>query len=348
MRVLLIGPYPPPQGGIQTNLVSIRRFLLEREIPCQVINLTRYRQKDHDGIYFPSNGLEVFLLLARLPFTIVHVHIGGNLTPRLLLLALACTLLPNAKTVLTLHSGGYPSSEEGRASHRRTFRAFVFRRIHRLIAVNEQLRRLFVEQFGVAAERVHLILPHSLPAGIPNVALPDEVEQFFSSHQPVFLSMGWLEPEYDYSLQIRALGLVRQSYPRAGLLILGEGRLRPQLEQEIAAASCPEDVLLAGDLPHEIALAAMARPDLFLRTTHYDGDSISVREALHFGTPVIASDTGLRPDGVRLVPMRDEEALVGAILAQLKEHKPPRRAPEAHEENIAAIHHLYENLSESL
>ena len=39
---------------------------------------------------------------------------------------------------------------------------------------------------------------------------------------------------------------------------------------------------------------AMSRITIFLRTTLYDGDSISVREALHLGVPVIASDNGMR------------------------------------------------------
>ena len=57
-------------------------------------------------------------------------------------------------------------------------------------------------------------------------------------------------------------------------------------------------------------LAGDYSADLMLRTTWYDGDAISVREALHFGVPVIASDNGMRPKGTHLIPARDLEALV--------------------------------------
>ena len=50
-----------------------------------------------------------------------------------------------------------------------------------------------------------------------------------------------------------------------------------------------------------------------LRTTWYDGDALSVREALHFGLPVIATDNGMRPAGVRLIPPRDLKELLAAI-----------------------------------
>src|SRR5438105_8526009 len=38
------------------------------------------------------------------------------------------------------------------------------------------------------------------------------------------------------------------------------------------------------------SLRAIADADVLLRTTLYDGDAISVREALYLGTPVVATD----------------------------------------------------------
>ena len=68
-------------------------------------------------------------------------------------------------------------------------------------------------------------------------------------------------------------------------------------------------MLLCGDVPHALTLRLIAESDLFLRTTLYDGDSVAIREALQLGTPVIASDNGMRPAGVHLIPCRSSEAL---------------------------------------
>jgi glycosyltransferase involved in cell wall biosynthesis len=212
-----------------------------------------------------------------------------------------------------------------------------------VIAVNEQLRDLFVLQFGVPADRVRLIPPHALPSK-PAVKLPECVEQFFANHDPVLLSMGWLEPEYDFPLQVRALGGLRERHPRAGLMLLGEGRLEHELRRQIEETNYASHVLMPGDLPHDVALAALDRCDILLRTTHYDGDSISVREALHFGTPVIASDNGMRPEGVRLIPARDLGALVSAIEAQLCQGRGPSREPDFNDANIQAVYELYREL----
>src|SRR6266498_2522257 len=161
MRVLQLGPYPPPHGGVQTNLVAIRRFLLSRGIPCAVINLTRYRREDGDEIYYPKSPLEVLRLLTRLQYDIIHLHFGGNLSPRLMILALACCLMPRIKTVLTFHSGGYPLSKAGKSATPLTFRGFVLRRFDRVISVNQELEKLF-RRFGVPAGRIRLIYPHAI------------------------------------------------------------------------------------------------------------------------------------------------------------------------------------------
>lgn len=343
--VLQLGPFPPPHGGVQTNLVAIRDYLRSHGIECRVINLTRFRQPDHDNVFYPRSALELLVLLLRLPRDVIHLHIGGDLTTRLLLVGLLCCMLPGSRTVLTFHSGGYPTSPAGLKARPTTFAGFVLRRFDALIAVNQQLADLFVKGFGVPPDRVRNILPHALPDRIPDGKLPQPIEDFFATHGPVMLSMGWLEPEYDFPLQIRALGLVRVNWPQAGLIILGEGRLQPELSAEIAATSYPSHVLMPGDIPHDLSLMAIGRSDIFLRTTLYDGDSISVREALHFGTPVIASDNGMRPAGVRLIPKQNLAALVEAIGQQIRRGRLASQAGESDQGNIEAVYRLYSEIT---
>ena len=345
MEVLLLGPYPPPYGGVQTNLVAIRRRLLEQGVPCRVINLTRYRQPDHDGVLFPKSSLEVVRLLLSLRFNIAHLHIGGNITTRLLLLGLFCTLRRGAKAVLTLHSGGYPASAAGRGASWWTLGGFVFRRFDSVIAVNQSLRDMFIHKFGLPAARVRLIYPYALPERAPEVEFPPHVEAFFRTHEKVLVSTGWLEPEYDFPLQIRALGAIRERCAGAGLMILGAGRLEETLRRQIQATPYAGHVLLAGDVPHDVAMAALARCDAFLRTTWYDGDAVSVREALHFGTPVIASDNGMRPAGVTLVPASNLDSLVDAVTHQLAVGKGPRPTNRPDDSGIRAVVELYKELA---
>jgi glycosyltransferase involved in cell wall biosynthesis len=343
MRVLLMGPYPPPHGGVQTNLVAIRRYLLARAIPCTVINLTRYRSTEGDGIYFPKNPLEVVKLLLRLEYDIIHLHFGGNLSLRLILLAFVCTLMPRSKTVLTFHSGGYPSSEAGQSARSATLRGFVLRRFDRLVAVNEELVQLF-RRFGVRAERIRLIHPHAIALDTIEKTLPEPLAQFFQHHDPALVTVSGLEPEYEIPLQIETLGAVRQRFPNAGLAIIGGGSQEAQVRQQIQSKPYAGSILLCGDVPHSITLRALAESDLSLRTTLYDGDSISVREALLIGTPVIATDNGMRPQGTHLVPYSDSEALCQAIERVLTQTPRRQAQGDTGEQNIKEVFALYQEL----
>jgi glycosyltransferase involved in cell wall biosynthesis len=345
MKVLQLGPYPPPWGGVQANLVSIRECLLRRGHGCAVVNVTRHRKPEAEEVYYPETPAQLLTLLRRLRYDIIHLHVGGGLPTRLLGLALACATAGRGKSVLTFHSGGYPSSPEGRTARPSTLRGFVFRRFDRIIAVNEEIAQMF-RCFGVAPGRVRLILPHALAAAPAEVKLGEPLRGFFDAHEKILLTVGLLEPEYDLAAQIDALGAVRESFPGAGLVIIGSGSLEGELRRLIAEKPYADHVLLCGDVPHEATLRAISESDLFLRTTRYDGDAISVREALHLGIPVVATDNGMRPDGVALVPIADAPALVAAIDAHLARPAQSRAASVVakDERNVVEVLKLYEEL----
>jgi len=161
VRVLQLGPYPPPHGGVQTNLVAIHDALRSRGETAMVANITRHRRPSGDGIHYPKSALALIWLLMRSRASVIHLHIGGNLSTRLVLLCLVCTLVPRAKTVVTFHSGGYAGSEAGRAARPGTLRGFVLRRVDAIIAVNQEIVKL-MRRFGVNEHRIVHIAPHAV------------------------------------------------------------------------------------------------------------------------------------------------------------------------------------------
>lgn len=344
LKVLQLGPYPPPHGGVQSNLVAIRTFLRSRGVPCAVINITRYRKQHDDDVYYPNNALELVQLLRRLEYNLIHLHLGGTLNNRVLSLALVCALQGGSKSVLTFHSGGYPSTPRGKATGSFSYAGFVLRRFNGLIGVNAEIMAFF-QRLGAARERMRLILPHAfLPELEAASELPPLLETFFGAHSPLLISVSGLEPEYDIPLQIEALGLVRQKFPNAGLAIFGSGSLEAEVRSKIASAPYAAHIQLCGDVPHAVTLHAISRASVMLRTTHYDGDAISVREGLHLGTPVIATDNGMRPPGVKLIPKCDVRALVDAIEQNVATQPAPRVTPAADDSNVRSVLDFYEEL----
>ena len=344
MRVVQLGPVPPPHGGVQANFSAIHERLQMRGDESLLVGITRSEKcENQPNVYRPRSIPELVKLLFNLRPDILHLHFGGDFTLRLAALLFVASFVPRAKKILTFHSGGFASSKEGQAANYFDWRAFAARRLDKIIAVNEEIVRLF-EKYGVQREKITLIPPHVLRQPNPNVVIPETLEKFIQRHSPLLFTASWLEEHYDLPLQIRALEFVREKFPNAGLLIVGAGEKENELKKRIAETNYAEHVLLAGDVPHEIVLHLIKRADVLLRTTHFDGDAISVREALHLGTPVIATDNKMRPAGVKLFKIGDLRGLQNAIVEQLQIGKPQKIESNDGWENIDAVLQIYDQL----
>ena len=134
-----------------------------------------------------------------------------------------------------------------------------------------------------------------------------------------------LEPEYDLELLLRVFKRFIQQYPKAGLVIVGSGSLYDRLKNVIFEFGLDNTVLLTGDIDHTITMQILALSDCYIRASRYDGDCISLKEAISLGIPAIATDTGMRPKEAILFPIGDEEALLkylnNIISAPSKERK---------------------------
>ncbi|PYV62777.1 MAG: hypothetical protein DMG97_39530, partial [Acidobacteria bacterium] len=159
-------------------------------------------------------------------------------------------------------------------------------------------------------------------------------------------SVGLLESEYQLNLQVDVLESVRRAFPRSGLIMIGSGSLESELRRTIQSKPYAEHILLTGDVPHPITMEAIRESHVMLRTTLYDGDAVSVREALYVGTPVIATDNRMRPAAVRLIPKSDATMLAKAIIetAGCFRRVPPCPGAAPDESNLRAVLDLYREL----
>lgn len=343
MHVLQLGPYPPPQGGISRNMLAIRDELLANGHECSIIATAKSSSVTlEDNVYRPGSPSELIKLLKKLHYDILHVHIGGDVTPRILAFLAVCAFFGRGKSVLTLHSGGY-AVEKIKKANKFSRDAFVFRMFRRVIGVNSLMLELF-EKFGVKSENRYLIYPFVLQNPDKSVEIPQNLKEFAEKHKPFLLAVCLLEDTYDLFIQIDAMEKVLENFPQAGLLIVGSGMLEADLKHAIAAKKYADRIFLAGDVEHRVTLHLIKKASILLRTTKFDGDAIAVREALFLGTRVIATDTGMRPEGVELIPIHDQSALAESIeklarnLPGSKTEKPDDRS------NIAEVLEVYEEI----
>jgi glycosyltransferase involved in cell wall biosynthesis len=144
---------------------------------------------------------------------------------------------------------------------------------------------------------------------------------------PVILGVGELCERKDFATLLRAFAQVRAALP-SRLIILGEGRKRPELEALAHTLGIADAVALPGFDPNPYAY--MARAALFVLSSRCEGAPVVLMEALACGVPVVSTDC---PSGPReilqggrlgaLVPVGNAEELARAVLVTLR--TPPDR-----------------------
>ncbi len=346
MHVLQLGPYPPPEGGINRNMLEIRDELRKNGRECSIIATSKSTKITPEAdVYHPRSPRRLLTLLSKLNYDVLHVHIGGDVTPRILGFLAACAFFGRGKSVLTMHSGGYALVNVETAK-KNSVAGNIFRRFERIVCVNSLMLEMF-ERFGVKSNRLRLIYPFVLKSPDDTAEIPAALKKFSERHKPFLLAVCLLEETYDLFMQIDALGKILQKFPAAGLMIVGSGSLEAGLKKAIRDKPYSQNILLTGDVEHKTTLHLINRADVLLRTTLYDGDAIAVREALHLETPVIATDNKMRPAGVRLIPMRDSGELIRAI-EDFAPFAGKKKTPKTEDrQNILEVLKVYEEIYQS-
>jgi glycosyltransferase involved in cell wall biosynthesis len=322
MKLLLIGPYPPPHGGISVHVATAHRLLREAGQDCRVLDCGGHRtapRGSEDRVRSRLRFLGRVKSHADAGFT-MHVHGNGH-NARSWLLAMSCGLAGRRARgrVLTLHSGLTPSFLSSGGA--RILVRLALRSFDRVLCVNDTIRRALAPLDG-GRQRL-ATLPAYLDAPPDPAAIPVSARSWLAAHGPVLSSALFFRPEYAVETLLSALERLRLRHPTIGCLILGGGEAPASVRQLLQERGLEHDVLFAGDVEHSLCLALISRSDLFVRATLADGDANSVREALALGVPVVASDVGHRPPGVTLFPRGDLDGLVSAVELGLARTRPP-------------------------
>lgn len=355
MKLLLVGPYPPPHGGISVHVATAHQLLTRSGACCHVLDAGGHRER-RGGLSGLVGSLRSGLRLlarvrahARRGWTL-HLHTNGH-NAKSWLVAVACAAAARGAParVLTVHSGMAPEYLRsgggwGRGLARRALASY-----DRVLCVNPEIRDA-ARELGAPAERLEVV-PAYLPAPPPDGELPARFREWLESHTPVLATTLFYRPEYGLDLLIEGLKRLKRRHPDLGCLVLGSGEGEVAARRRLREEGTAGWVHLAGDVTHDLCLALMARADLFVRPTLVDGDALSVREALGLGLPVVASDTGHRPPGPLLFPPGDadalEEALEAALGARERLLRPPPGAATgaAHDDEIEWLLRTYRELA---
>ncbi|MCI0574262.1 MAG: glycosyltransferase [Myxococcaceae bacterium] len=327
MRVLLIGDYPPPFGGVAIHVQQLHRFLREHGVEVRGLDIGK------GTLPAPEvRAVRSASALARELFGfqrgVVHLHTSGH-NPKAWLVAAAVGALrpPRAgPRYITVHSGLLPAYL-ARSTGRRALTRAALTGFAGVIAVSEAVAEA-LRSCGVASSRIH-VYPAFLASQVRPGDAPPGLDTARGRRRPLLVYAHHPSPVYGRTLLFAAVRRLLDRMPALGVAIFGPGTRAPELREEARASGvdgCLEDF---GELEHAQALALMARGDVYVRPTLADGDAISVREALELGVPCVASDAAVRPEGAVTYRSRSEEGLVDAVVRALARGPLRVRGPDA-------------------
>jgi glycogen synthase len=350
MKVLLVGDYPPPYGGVAVHVEVVHKAVRAQGGVCEVLDVG----KGHlpaDGVVAATGYFACAASLARYAMRgfRLHVHTSGA-NPKSWILASACAAagkLSPQPPLITFHSGLGPewlAADPMRAK----IACAVANSFGNVIAVSDEIRGALLA-CGVSRDRIE-VLPAFSPSFLHPGTPPHGLREIRAEASPLYCAMLAPGPVYGKETLLRAFAIVHARNPRARLAVYGPGtELMGAEVARLAGEGAVSAVHAFGELHRSTALALIASCDVFVRPTLADGDSVSVREAVALGRAVVATSVGTRPPEARLVPPGDADALAVALVEAAREHPSLRvaRAPEdaAKTDCLQRLLALYSNTS---
>lgn len=199
-----------------------------------------------------------------------------------------------------------------------------------IICIGSSVKQSYHDN-GIAGEHIVVddafIAPSLHQAAQIRAQYPSSLTIFIKEHTPILLvSAAHLmrvdgRDIYGIDLTLEMVRLLQADYPDLGLIIalpvvVDEGYFE-QLVQTMKSTGVAENVFILHG--NKELWPLFKNVDIFVRPTRSDGDSISVREALFFKVPVVASDVCQRPVGVHLFKAEDAQSGAAVIGEVLKE-----------------------------
>jgi phosphatidylinositol alpha-1,6-mannosyltransferase len=202
--------------------------------------------------------------------------------------------------------------------------AFAARHADASIAVSSYTAGLIAEA-GAPTDRVHVIAngadvpadPSPLPAERPTILTVARVQERYKGHDTM----------------VRALALVLAKVPEAEWVVIGDGSLRPGIEQLARGYGVERAVRFLGTVSDEERNDWLRRAQVLAMPSRLpagalsagEGFGIVYLEAGAYGKPVVAGNVGGAPDAVvdgetgLLVDPRDPPAVAEAIVRLLRD-----------------------------
>jgi glycosyltransferase involved in cell wall biosynthesis len=339
-RLLLIGPLPPPLGGVQLVIDMQRRSLLAREFRLHVVDTSKRQLRWavetpswKTPFYFVRDFARVLWMLARVRPDVVLVHAAPSLSFLRDWVFMATARVAGAKVVChyhgTLHAR-FPSVETrgGRAIGR-----LLMSVAHRVIVLSPTYQR----EMGKAWKRDLAWAPNMADVALFQSLSAETPVPWLARGQRAVLFVGRLSaPKGIYDL-FDAIPRVIARCPGTKFVLVGvaeSAALEPVVRSEAERRGIAPHIAFLGSLDGSRKGVAFVTSHMIVVPSWTEAFPLVIPEAMAAGLPIVATRVGAVPDFVKdgedgfLVAPQDAPALADRICRLLDDEALRQRISE--------------------
>jgi glycosyltransferase involved in cell wall biosynthesis len=318
LRVINVGVYPPPYGGVSSHQQRLLEFLESEGKECLLLDISGQKKNRHNVRNISWAACVIFLFFTKR--SIVHFHNYSSKNASFYYI-----LSFRHNVILSFHNERFISELNASGWFRRKIALFSLNRLHDIV-VDSQICKQLAEEIILDKSKIKVIPEFIPPFHVPElnnetIKVTRNNFKYLLASNAFQISFHNAQDLYGLDLLVNLLArLVNQDKLNVGIVFLlpnvGDEKYFNHIKKEIEKEQLTERFIFITE-PIEEASSLWKISDIIIRATNTDGNSLSIHEALNLRIPVIASDCTERPKGCILFMTRDPDDLYLKVKAVL-------------------------------
>lgn len=316
-KIALVGLYPPPYGGRSVHVKRLFYLLKKKRYEVKI-----YPTNIIGKTPFPFNIIIGFLWLIRFiknsKEDIVHIHTTDW---RFLFPTILCARLKRQSILCTMHSYDLVDKYLNSNFIIRKIIEYSLKNCSSIICVNKNIAFILKNKIRILKKNIYVIPAYLPPIENKKINIRRKILLFIEKYKAVLSANGALDKADSYGL-----GMIIKLAETTKKMLLPYGFIfyiytirNKKLYKNLLKRAKNLPLLIISQ--NEEFYPIFKKTRIFLRPTTSDGDAISIREALHYKIPVVASDAVKRSKGVILFKNRNTQDFIEKVMAVLKNYK---------------------------